>query len=68
MFKFSKYPVMCTDRHIDVQRETIIPHHYHVAGYKKKKKKKNLPKRIQELQALPKHSPESEKDTQQFSF
>ena len=23
-----------TERHMDVQRETIIPHHYHVAGYK----------------------------------
>ena len=25
------------DRHTDVQSETIIPHHYCVAGYKKKK-------------------------------
>ena len=25
------------DRHMDVQRDTIIPHHYCVAGYKKKK-------------------------------
>ena len=24
-----------TDRHTDVQRETIIPHHYCVGGYKK---------------------------------
>ena len=23
-----------TDRHIDVQHETIIPHHYRVVGYK----------------------------------
>ena len=27
-----------TDRHTDVQQETIIPHHYHVAGIKRKKK------------------------------
>ena len=30
------------DRHTDVQRETIIPHHYRVAGYNNLKKKKKL--------------------------
>ena len=29
-----------TDRHTDIQRETIIPRHYCVSGYKKKKKNK----------------------------
>ena len=32
-----------TDGQTQVQCETIIPHHYHVAGYKKKLKK-NKPK------------------------
>ena len=30
------------DRHMDVQRETIIPHHYIVAGYKKTTKNNML--------------------------
>ena len=24
-----------TDKHTEIQRETIIPYHYHVVGYKK---------------------------------
>ena len=37
----NKWPFICSDGHTDVQHETIILRHYHVAGYKKDDKQQN---------------------------